>query len=214
MRFAVAALLVAVATPLASAQATRPAATADKPAAAPQSASLEVRAAQAFSGGKFAVALPMLQQLAGEMKDQPAQADKLGMVQEQIRVCQKNVTAAPAVAPAAAAAKVPAVAAKDDRKPHEAPKAGETRDMAIKDLGNFDYDPDQNTPIPDDVKALNGMTVRLHGYMIPLDQAENISKFALVPSLFNCCVGQPPQMQHTIIITCPKGKAVTYFPTS
>lgn len=84
--------------------------------------------------------------------------------------------------------------------------------MAIKDLGNFEYDPDQNTAIPADVKALSGHMVRLHGYMIPMDQAENISKFALVPSLFNCCMGQPPQVQHTIVVTCPKGKAVSYYP--
>ena len=100
-----------------------------------------------------------------------------------------------------------------DRTPHAAPKAGETIEMTIKELGNFDYDPDQNTPIPADVKALSGHTVKLRGYMIPMDQAENVSKFALVPSLFNCCtLGGPPQVQHTVIVTCPKGKAVGYYP--
>ena len=74
------------------------------------------------------------------------------------------------------------------------------------------YDADTGSPIPNDIKALNGCTVRLRGYMIPMDQAENISKFALVPSLFNCCYGQPPQIQHTIVVTCPKGKAVNYYP--
>ena len=48
--------------------------------------------------------------------------------------------------------------------------------------------------------------------MIPLDQAEAITEFALVPSLFACCFGQPPQIQHTLVVHCPKGKAVTYFP--
>ena len=48
--------------------------------------------------------------------------------------------------------------------------------------------------------------------MIPMDQAENITQFALVPSLFACCFGQPPQIQHTIVVNCPKGKAVNYFP--
>jgi hypothetical protein len=47
--------------------------------------------------------------------------------------------------------------------------------------------------------------------MIPLDQAENIGEFALVPSLFACCFGQPPQIQHTLVVHCPKGKAVSYF---
>ena len=122
---------------------------------------------------------------------------------------QTTRPAAATTAPAAAKSSV----AKGDRKPHEPPKAGETREMNIKDLGNFAYDPDENTPIPDDVKALSGMTVRLHGYMIPLDQAEDITRFALVPTLTNnCChFGGPPQLQHTILVTCPKGKAVAYF---
>jgi hypothetical protein len=129
-------------------------------------------------------------------------------VQEQERVCQKNL------APAATAAAAPAAPASPfaDRKPHPVPKDGEVLDMTIKELGNFDYDPDQNTPIPADVRALSGHAVRLRGFMIPMDQAENISKFALVPSLFNCCYGQPPQVQHTIVVTCPKGKAVSYYP--
>ena len=54
--------------------------------------------------------------------------------------------------------------------------------------------------------------MRLHGYMIPMDQAENITQFALVPSLFACCFGQPPQIQHTIVVNCPKGKSVGYYP--
>ena len=54
--------------------------------------------------------------------------------------------------------------------------------------------------------------LRLRGFMIPMDQAENITQFALVPSLFACCFGQPPQIQHTIVVNCPKGKAVSYFP--
>ena len=48
--------------------------------------------------------------------------------------------------------------------------------------------------------------------MIPMDQATNISQFALVPDLFACCFGQPPQIQHTIVVNCPKGKAVSYYP--
>jgi hypothetical protein len=62
------------------------------------------------------------------------------------------------------------------------------------------------------VKRLAGATLRIRGYMIPMDQAENITQFALVPSLFACCFGQPPQIQHTIVANCPKGKAVGYFP--
>jgi hypothetical protein len=48
--------------------------------------------------------------------------------------------------------------------------------------------------------------------MIPMDQAENITQFALVPSLFACCFGQPPSVQHTIVVNTPAGKGVSYYP--
>jgi hypothetical protein len=186
------------------------------PAGGSSDAGIELRATESFNKGDFAAALPIFQKLETDLRSDPNQADKLSMVQEQIRVCQRNLTApkaatagGPTTAPAVASA---AAGVTTERKPHPAPKDGEVLEMGIKDLGNFEYDPDQNTPIPDDVKALSGHMIRLHGYMIPMDQAENISKFALVPSLFNCCYGQPPQVQHTIVVTCPKGKAVSYYP--
>jgi hypothetical protein len=82
----------------------------------------------------------------------------------------------------------------------------------MKELGNFDYDADKGGNIPDDVKRLTGAKVRVQGFMIPLDQADNISHFSLVPSLFACCFGQPPQIQHQIVVHTPKGKAVGYYP--
>jgi hypothetical protein len=65
--------------------------------------------------------------------------------------------------------------------------------------------------LPEDVKALNGAKIRTHGFMIPLDQADNITEFALVPSLFACCFGQPPQVQHTWWCTRPRAKRWDIF---
>jgi len=176
------------------------------------SAALEVRATQAFSRGEYALALPMFRKLVIAYKDQP---DKIGPIAEEIRVCEKNL-ANPPVDPNAAvtpgvASNDPPVAA-DKRIPHPLPKPGQVQEMAIKELGNFEYDAEHGGNIPKDVKALTGSTVKLRGYMIPMDQAERISQFALVPSLFACCFGQPPQIQHTIVVKCPEGKAVSYFP--
>jgi len=194
------------------AQTTRP----SSPAVSGPGAStgeLAVRAQQAFNRGEYATALPMFNKLAAD-----AQGDttKLGPIQERIRVCQRALDALknnPAAAAAAAAATRPAEAqTAEARKPHPAPKSGEVLEMAIKDLGNFEYNQETGGNIPADVKGLNGSTIRLRGYMIPMDQAENITQFALVPSLFSCCFGQPPQIQHTVVVNCPKGKAVTYFP--
>jgi hypothetical protein len=106
----------------------------------------------------------------------------------------------------------PTVATGDDRKVHKKPKDGEVYQLRIQELGNFDYDQDKGGNIPKDVKALTGTMVKLTGFMIPLDQADKIRQFVLVPDLFACCFGQPPQVQHSIIVACPEGKAVSYFP--
>ena len=49
---------------------------------------------------------------------------------------------------------------------------------------------------------------------IPLSERFNFRMigFALVPDLFACCFGQPPQVQHMIVATTPPGKSVTYYP--
>jgi len=106
----------------------------------------------------------------------------------------------------------PVVPSGDDRKPHKKPKDGEVYALAIQALGNFQFDQEKGGNIPKDVQALTGTTVRLTGFMIPLDQADKIKQFVLVPDLFSCCFGQPPQVQHSIIVSCPDGKAVSYYP--
>ena len=148
----------------------------------------------------------LLQKLSDQLKTQP---DKQGPIQEQIKVCQTQIAQANA---ANGLVPIPPQAIGENRKPHAAPKPGETRDLQIKELGNFDYDADKGGNIPKDVLALSGTQIRLHGFMIPIDQAENITQFALVPSLFACCFGQPPQIQHTIVCKAPAGKAVSYYP--
>lgn len=159
---------------------------------------LEFRAAQAFDRGDYAKALPLLRQVLDSLKDRPA---KQPVIQERIKACEK-----------ALAAQAPPAVPGGPRKPHPAPQTGQTLAMTIKELGNFDYDADKGGNIPDDVKRLSGSRIRLTGYMVPVDAAEHITRFALVPSLFSCCFGQPPQVQHTILCICPKGKAVSYCP--
>ena len=96
------------------------------------------------------------------------------------------------------------------RVPHAPLAAGETRTMGIKELGNFDYDAEKGGEVPEDVLALNGGTIRLSGYMLPLSQSQYMTEFALVPTLFNCCFGQPPGVQHVVTAHLPKGKGVEY----
>ena len=153
---------------------------------------LELHANQTFDRGQYALALPMLLKVADHYKDNP---EKLGPTQEKIRVCQKNLATAVA-ASVSATAQQPAIASSDEQhaSPIPLPKPGETVELDIKQLGNFDYDISNGGNIPKDVIHLNGVKLRTHSFMIPLDQADNISEFALVPSLFSCCFGQPPQV--------------------
>jgi len=166
---------------------------------------LDVRATAAFNEGQYAIALPLLKQVASDQQTDP---QRIGSLQEEIRVCEKNI--ANGVTSITAAQPTIATAA-EQRTPHKVPPAGQLLELSIKELGNFDYDQEKGGNIPPDVKALTGSKLRLRGYMIPMDQAENISQFALVPSLFSCCFGQPPQIQHTVVVNCPKGKAVSYY---
>jgi hypothetical protein len=167
------------------------------------------------------VALPLLQHAAAGLADKP---DQLAQVNELIRVCQKNLGVAVSVAatkPAVLASVplTPTGAPTDPtmvmdlklRQPHAAPKPGEILEMQIKQLGNFTYDPLKPGGIPADVQALSGCKIRTRGYMMPMDQVENITEFAFVPSLFGCCYGQPPQVQHTIIVHTPSGKSVAKY---
>ena len=181
-----------------------------KPSQSENIGAMELRAQTAFDKGDYATALPMFMNLEKKLADKP---DQLGPIQEKIRVCKKNLLKDPPKDLQNFLTQKPADnATPEKRKPHVRPKDGQTYEVAIKDLGNFEYDAEKGGNLPEDVKGLNGAKIRTHGFMIPLDQADNITEFALVPSLFACCFGQPPQVQHTMVVHTPKGKAVGYFP--
>src|ERR1041385_3655740 len=204
VRLIVIAILTATLSASARAQTT-------KPAASENIAAIQSRAQLAFDKGDYATALPLFMNVEKKLADKP---DQLGPIQEKIRVCKKNLLKDPPKDLQNFLNQKPTDSATtpEKRKPHVRPKDGQVLELAIKDLGNFEYDAERGGNLPEDVKALNGARIRTHGFMIPLDQADNITEFALVPSLFACCFGQPPQVQHTMVVHTPKGKAVGYFP--
>jgi hypothetical protein len=175
-------------------------------------AKLELRANEAFNRGQYSLAKELFGKVAERVKD--TDKKKYEMLQEQIRACENNIKQLAAVMPVPPAdLNEPKVETDPEkRKKHAAPKGGQVYEVSIKDLGNFEYDADKGGNIPEDIKKLNGAKIRVRGFMIPLDQADNISHFSLVPSLFACCFGQPPQIQHQIVVHTPKGKAVGYYP--
>src|SRR5437762_12868454 len=106
MRFVLTIFTLFLGAALAQAQTTQPAETSSP-------ASVQLRATQAFSRGEFATALPLLKKVADQLKGQP---DRIGQVQEQIRVCQKNLDMASQAQPQQA---VPVDTG--PRKPHVKP---------------------------------------------------------------------------------------------
>jgi hypothetical protein len=171
---------------------------------------MELRANEAFNRGQYSLAKELFTKVIERVKDDPKRVERL---QEQVRVCETNIKQLAAALPIPQDnLNEPKVETDPNkRKKHVAPKEG-AYEVPIKELGNFEYDADKGGNIPEDIKKLTGAKVRLNGFMIPLDQADNISHFALVPSLFACCFGQPPQIQHQVVVHTPKGKAVSYYP--
>lgn len=160
-------------------------------------ADLEAEANRTFENGDYANAMPLLKDLSVRLRNTPEQ---VAPVLEKVRVCEANL------------AKQPVEGVNAPRIPHAKPATGGVLEVALQKLGNFQYDAEKGGGIPDDVTALTGSTVKLHGFMIPIDQSERVTKFVLVADLFSCCFGQPPQLQHTAVVICPEGKAVQYYP--
>src|ERR1051326_794284 len=56
------------------------------------------------------------------------------------------------------------------------------------------------TPIPNFIKKLDGRDVEMVGFMMPLTEVKDITEFLLVPSLWGCCYGQPPAVNHIVVV--------------
>src|SRR5438105_3007190 len=82
--------------------------------------SLQSRADAAFARGEYASALILFQKAATELKGQP---DRLGPIDERIKVCKTQLQSAGALTPPTT------LPTTSERTPHAAPKPGETREM-------------------------------------------------------------------------------------
>ena len=82
--------------------------------------------------------------------------------------------------------------------------------LSFEDLKKWTY-VEGKTPIPDFIRAFDGKSVDMSGYMMPLDTYDNIRSFILMPSLFGCCYGQPPAVNHVVLVKMARGKRARYF---
>ncbi len=82
--------------------------------------------------------------------------------------------------------------------------------LPFDELDSWPYE-DGLKGMPKRVKDLSGKRVLMTGFMLPIDEVQNIKEFLLVKSLWSCCYGQPPDIHGIIRVVMPKGKTTDYL---
>ena len=49
------------------------------------------------------------------------------------------------------------------------------------------------------------------GFMMPLTEMKDITEFLLVPSLWGCCYGQPPAVNHIVVVRMRTGQLTKFY---
>ena len=78
-------------------------------------------------------------------------------------------------------------------------------------LGGWKYI-EGKTPIPEKIRKLDGQWVEVSGFMWSNNQIDNLTRFVLVQSLWGCCFGQTPDMNHFMDVTLEPGKMASFYP--
>lgn len=88
--------------------------------------------------------------------------------------------------------------------------AGLDKILPFDELDSWPYE-DGLKGMPKRIKELDGKKVLMTGFMLPIDEVQNIKEFLLVKSLWSCCYGQPPDIHGIVRVVMPKGKTTDYF---
>lgn len=64
--------------------------------------------------------------------------------------------------------------------------------------------------MPKAVQALDGSRVTLTGFMLPIDAVRDMQEFLLVPSLWSCCYGVPPDLNGIVRCVLPADLRLDY----
>lgn len=65
--------------------------------------------------------------------------------------------------------------------------------------------------IPPFIRSFNGQYVQMTGYMMPMGDIKEIKSFVFVPSLFGCCYGQPPAVNHVVLVKMAGDKRIKFY---
>jgi hypothetical protein len=66
-------------------------------------------------------------------------------------------------------------------------------------LKSYDYQPGLAN-LPEEIRALDGKTITMAGFLLPLYEFEDIHEFALVGNHWSCCFGQPPTLNGVVTV--------------
>lgn len=84
--------------------------------------------------------------------------------------------------------------------------------VTYKELREYRFSRRQRSPIPPKLQALNGEKIDIAGYMIPLNEAKDVTEFMLIQyPFFGCCYSMPPEPNETVLVRLPKGKATEFI---
>jgi hypothetical protein len=78
-------------------------------------------------------------------------------------------------------------------------------------IGGWKYNDGKN-PIPQSVRNLEGKQVEVTGFMMPINETKAITRFILIQSLWGCCFGQTPDVNHIIVVNMETGKSIDFYP--
>lgn len=96
-----------------------------------------------------------------------------------------------------------------EKRLQELIKAGKFKDidriLTFEEISSWEYE-DGLVGMPKAIKKLDGKKLMMTGFMLPIDEVENIKEFLLVQSLWSCCYGQPPDI-NGIVRVVMKGKS-------
>jgi hypothetical protein len=92
-------------------------------------------------------------------------------------------------------------------------KSGKLKDidqiLSFEEISSWPYE-DGLKGMPQSVRKLDGKKVMMTGFMLPIDEVENIKEFLLVQSLWSCCYGQPPDINGIVRVVMQGKKRVDY----
>ena len=81
--------------------------------------------------------------------------------------------------------------------------------LPFDELTSWPYE-DGLQGMPKRVRDLSGKKVLMTGFMLPIDEVQDIKEFLLVQSLWSCCYGKPPDIHGIVRVVMPKGKTTDY----